>query len=509
MTAPLLATVAAGLPFVALAVLVFGSRSPLGVTAWGVACGSAVLAVSAFSLAPVALLLAVAKGAWIGVWILLLVVPALLLFQIAESSTALDRLTEELAHVAPTPARRLLLVAWVFPSFLQGAAGFGTPVIIAAPMLARMGVPPVAAVAAVLVGYHWSVTFGSMGTSFYVAAGTAQLSAGDIASFATRSALLLAVHALAAALLLLRRMRGQWSEALPHALFVAVVMGGVLVATVAVQPALGSTAAGMAGLCAAVVVFRTRDTSATWRPLFLAAAPYLLLTGLVVTTFGIPPVRRLLERIPALAPSFPPTEAAFGHVNPAIVALQPFRPLLHAGVYLLVAAAFGAVLYWRLGWSPRGMWPSIGKAWLGRSANVAGSLLGLTVLGAVMADAGMIELLAETLSATLGGSYTAFAPVVGALGTILTGSTTASNALLGPLQSAAAARLGIAESTLLAAQTVGGNVGNAWTPVNAVVAAVAAGAAGQEAAILRRAAPDVALLVLLAMAGTLALAAAG
>ncbi len=506
MTAQLFATLAAAVPLIVLGLLVLRSGVPLGVSAWGIAGVAAVLALTVFSLPPEWLLLAVAKGAWTGIWILLLVIPALLLFQVAESSTALARLTDELGSTAPTPARRLLLLGWVFPSFLQGVAGFGTPVVMAAPMLARSGVPPVAAVAAVLVGYHWSVTFGSMGSSFFVAAATAQLTGAELAAFAVRSALLLAVHGLAAGLLLLRRVPGSWTGVLPQALTIAAVMGVTLVATVAVQPALGSTAAGLAGLCAAFVLLPTDESSHAWRPLLLAAAPYLLLTGLVVVAFGVPVVRDIVEQVPAVAPSFPRTEAAFGHVNPAVDALQPFRPLLHAGVYLVIAAGFAALLYRRVGWWPAGTGAAIRTSWRTRSATVATSLLGLTVLASVMVDAGMIEVLAQALSAALGVVYIAVAPAVGALGTILTGSTTASNALLAPLQAAAAVRLDVAETALLAGQTVGGNVGNAWTPINAVVAAAAAGAAGQEGAILRSAAPDVALLLLLAVVGTIALA---
>ncbi len=79
-------------------------------------------------------------------WILLIVVPALLLYQVMDSSGALDVLSDALGTVAPTPGRLLLLVGWVFPSFLQGVTGFGVPVVVAAPMLVRAGMPAVTAV---------------------------------------------------------------------------------------------------------------------------------------------------------------------------------------------------------------------------------------------------------------------------------------------------------------------------------------------------------------------------
>ena len=160
----------------------------------------------------------------------------------ADRGGALDRLTDELGAVAPTRARQVLLVGWVFPSFLQGVAGFGVPVVVAAPMLVRLGLAPVASVATCLVGYHWSVTFGSMGSSFFIAVGTANLDQAAARLFAIEAAALLAISAAVTGAVLLRRAGGLRTDG-PRAAGVAAVMGLVLVAVAAVQPAFGSTAA--------------------------------------------------------------------------------------------------------------------------------------------------------------------------------------------------------------------------------------------------------------------------
>jgi lactate permease len=505
---PLPVVLLAALPLAALAVLVLATRVGLGTAAWSVAAASALLALTVFGMTPIGVVLGAAKGGWTGLWILALVAPALLLFGVAESAGALDRLTDALQPLAPTPGRRLLLLAWVLPSFLQGVAGFGLPIVVAAPMLVRTGVPPVAAVAACMVGYQWSVTFGSMGSSFFVAAGTTQLDAADTGAFALKAAALLVVNLVVAGLLVLRRGDGRspgTAEAVPAALAIALVMGVVLVGVVGVQPALGSTTAGLAGLLAAAALLPRRGVRPPVRPILVAAAPYLLLTALVVVVVGLPPLRGLAEQVGVLAPAFPDTTAAYGHYNAPVFAHQPFRPLLHPGLYLLLAAGAGAVLYRRLGW--RGGGPrAVFRAWAARAGRTATSLLGLTVLAGVLVDSGMLAALAGALTDLLGPAYTAVAPVVGATGTIMTGSTTASNALLAPLQAGAAGRLGVDATTLLAAQTAGGNVGNALAPVNALVAAAAVGVAGQEGAILRRAARDALPLLALTAAGVVVLA---
>ncbi len=59
-----------------------------------------------------------------------------------------------------------LLICWPFASFLQGVGGFGVPVAVTAPLLIGLGFTPLVAVVAPSLGHGWSVTFGSLGTSF-------------------------------------------------------------------------------------------------------------------------------------------------------------------------------------------------------------------------------------------------------------------------------------------------------------------------------------------------------
>ncbi|TVP65630.1 MAG: L-lactate permease, partial [Nitriliruptor sp.] len=311
---PWWAVMAAAAPIVLLTGLVLRSR-PLTASAWvsgGVAAG---LGFAVFGLSPTAVSIALARGVWTGVWILLIVLPALLLFEILDRSGALDHLADAADLLAPTEGRRLLLLAFVLPSFLQGAAGFGAPIAMSAPMLVRRGMAPVAAVAACLIGYQWSVTFGSMGSSYFMAEATARLDATQAASFAFRASVLLAVTAVVSGLLVLRRGRrtpgDRW-----RAVALAAVMGLTLILVVSVQPALGSTAAGLAGLLACWWLLPERGAERpAGRPLATAASPYLVLTLSATIGFAFPPVRALFDRIPELAPVLPGTTAAFGYAT--------------------------------------------------------------------------------------------------------------------------------------------------------------------------------------------------
>jgi lactate permease len=479
------AVLAATLPVVLLAILVL-RRVPLTRSAWMAAGVGAVLAMAVFGLSPVEVGVAVARGAWTAAWILLIVLPALLLFEVLDRSGALDHLAAATDHIAPTEGRRLLLLAWILPSFLQGAAGFGAPIAMSAPMLVRRGMAPVAAVAACLIGYQWSVTFGSMGSSYFMAEATARLSTGEAGSFALRAGIILAFNAVLSGLLVLTRGRRAPGD-LWRTLALGTVMGAVLVAVVTAQPALGSTAAGLAGLVAAWWLLPRRGTR---RPAstdaMVAALPYAVLTVAAAIGFGVPPVRALFDRVPELAPVLPGASAAFGFGTPDAAVTPTFRPLLHPLPYVLLAVTVAVLAYRRRGWWAPGTTAVAVRTWRRRSGAVATSIAGLTILAAVLTESGMVTAIAEALASGLGGAFVLVSAPIGALGTMLTGSTTASNALFSSLQAEVAVALSIAPAVLLSGQTAGGNIGNAISPAVTAVGTAAAGATRREGEVLRR-----------------------
>ena len=147
------------------------------------------VAVTAFGAGPAVIGVGLGKGAWVGVWILCVIWPALLMHHLA-SRVGMRELGESLENVLPRPVENVLLLAWVLPSFLQGVSGFGTPIAVCAPLLLAIGVDATRSVALPLIGYHWAVGFGSMGSSFYMGALTAHLFARLRAATPARAVLL-------------------------------------------------------------------------------------------------------------------------------------------------------------------------------------------------------------------------------------------------------------------------------------------------------------------------------
>ncbi len=467
-------------------------------SAWIAVGVASVLAVAVFGLDFAELGVAMLRGAWTGTWILLIVLPSLFLYEILDRSGALEHLASASDQIAPTEGRRLILIAWVFPSFLQGVAGFGAPIAMSAPLLVRRGMTPVAAVAACMIGYQWSVTFGSMGSSYFMAEATARLAEADARVFALRTAITLGITAIVSGLIVLSR-GTRASGDLWRALAIGGVMALTLVGVVSIQPALGSTAAGLAGLAACWWLLPGRSTPRPGgRDLGIAALPYIVLSITAVLGLWFPPVRSLFERVPTIAPELPGVEAAFGYIQPASTVTPVFRPLLHPFVYMLLAVAVALIVYRRKGWWPQGKTREAAISWKKRSGGVSRSIIGLTILAAVLTDAGMVSALAQMLAATLGIGFVAVSAPLGAFGTILTGSTTASNALFSALQSEVATVLALIPAVLLVGQTSGGNIGNALAPGVATVGLASTGAGPREGEVIRHNLAGAAIIVAIA-----------
>ena len=115
-------------------------------------------------------------------------------------------------------------------------------------------------------------------------------------------------------------------------------------------------------------------------------------------------------------------------------------------------------------------------------------------IASVLALAYVMNLSGQTITigAWIAGTGTAFAffsPLLGWIGTAVTGSDTSANALFSTLQQSAAERAGIDPTLLVAANTAGGVVGKMISPQNLTIAATAVGMVGQESAILRKVLP--------------------
>jgi lactate permease len=501
-------------PVVLLFVLVLWGRFGTLVPAVVALVVAALLAAGAFRSGADVLAVALGKGAWLGLWILLVVWPSLLLFRLA-SVGGLDRLGRVFTAILPRRRDNLLLVAWVFPSFIQGVAGFGTPIAVAAPLLVAMGWSRVRAVVYPLVGYHWSVTFGSMGSSFYMASLTTGLGGEQQVVLAGHAAALLAVNCLLAGALVLV-MDGGLAALREGALTLLVVglpMSATLVGVALLVPAIATLSAAAVGL--GVVALRGALSRRRVREPVPAGgagpeepehddpprrgltllAPYLYLLVVALPVFVVPASREWVSTHLLVSPSFQATTTGFGWRNGPVDGYTPVAALGHPGTYIVAACLLGYVTY-----RVAGLWQGpdsrgVVRRWVRALPAASAPIVVLACLATVLVESGMVSLLARGTAEVAGGVYPAVAPVVGALGSFMTGSTTSSNALFAPLQAQVATVLDVDPSVLVAAQTAGGNVGNALAPVVVLVGATTVGATDGVAQVLRRCLLPAALLL--------------
>lgn len=492
---------------VLLAAVLFGRVSSR--TAALVSLGTAtLLAVTAFEAPAAVMLNAAGKGTWLGVWILLVVLPGLLLFRLVDSAGSRE-VGGALARMLPDREVRLLALAWVFPSFIQGVAGFGTPIAVAAPLLLALGWSPVRAIALPLVGYHWSITFGSMGSSFYVASLTAGMTGGEQAALALRASSLLAVCCLVAGALVLLLDGGLAAlrrGLLPLAV-VGVPMAAVLVLVAVRVPAVASLSAGGTGLLALYAYGCLRrsapaDASAAGGRLVLLS-PYAALLVVALPVFLVPASRTWVREHLVVAPAFPSTRTGLGWENAAVPDFTPLAPLGHPGAFIAVACLVGYLLYRRLGVLQAGGGRTVLGAWARGVPAASLPILLLSCLAMLLVETGMVSTLAHGTADAAGRGYPAVAPLLGAAGSFMTGSTTSSNALFAALQAEVAELLLIDPTVLVAAQTVGGNIGNVLAPVVVLVGVTATDAdRAVPSAVTRLCLLPVALLLSLVVALT-------
>lgn len=480
-------------PIALLLALLLATRRSAGMAAWSALALALLLAWAPLGFAPAAAepgahLLGVAlEGLFIAATILWILLPALAIHELQIRTGALLTLRAALERTAPDAASRTLLVGWFFALFLEGAAGFGTPLAVAAPMLVAIGVAPVPAVAATLIGHVAGVSFGAIGTPVIAQAGISSASAADIARY---SALLLLPLAWIPAAWVVRAApggAGHGAAARRYAFWAMLLFCLPYVgAALWTGPELPTLAGALLGGAAFVWYVRRRrpaprTPAGAARALLFAATPYLLLIALILCTRLIPPLK-------AATGAFTFSWTFEGVYSGSLL------PLYHPGT--LLALAFLATGLARRT-APRDLGASIRAAAVRLSRAVV-ALVAMLILSRLMLHTGMIAELAQAAARAVGALWPALAPWVGALGSFVTGSATASNILFTNLQEQAVAPFGLPLALVLAAQTLGAAVGNAICPHNIIAGAAAVGAAGREGEILRRTLPVCAAILVLA-----------
>jgi lactate permease len=410
-----------------------------------------------------------AEAAHSTITILWIVFPALALYAYQSHVGAIDRIRDALAGLTDNRRIQALLIAWFFGLFIEGAAGFGTPVALAAPLLLGIGYSPIRAVTLALLGHAAGVSFGAVGTPTL-----AQLELTGLGAQALAGHVAL-LHACLGWILLFAMVRLADDGPVTRTEIGWTLLAGVcffvpfLALAFLAGPELPSLAGALIGTAVFVTLLRRRGAKASIDLRSLAAdlTPYLIIVGLVLATRLIEPLRAATSEL-TLNWNF--LEQFSGS----------FAPLYHPGTLLWGGLIIGALITSRTS----AIWSATREA-LKRLVAVAMALFVMLALSRLMVQSGMITTLADT-AATTGTFWPLFAPAVGVLGTFITGSATTSNILFTELQVSAAEALSLPTTTMVAAQGFGSAIGNIIAPHNIIAGAATVGLVGKEGSVLAR-----------------------
>ena len=442
---------------------------------------SIVIATLVYSMPVRQALAGAAEGAAIGFFPILWVgISAIWIYRLTELSGHSMALRRAFNSVSDDLRIQVILIACCFGSLLEGLAGGGSPVAICTVMLVALRVPPVKAAVICLIADTAPVSFGALGLPISTLSKLTGLPTAALSAMTGRQTPVLALILPFIVLYILdgrRAVREIWPFALAAGLSFA---AGECLGSVTLPVELVDIVAALAASAICVVFLRVwkPGTQASPEDLVRALTPYFCVV-LVVVAAQVPAVRGILG---AATSSFRWPGLAVSGPNGAIVsaAEAKFEWLLSSGSLLLIAGvlvvpllglkvttavkAYAETLH-RLRWTVLTVSSVVGLAYV---MNLSGQIitLGMWAAGA-------------------GGAFAPVSPLIGWLGSAVTGSDTSSNALFGMLQVTTARHAGLSEILLAAANTSGGVVGKAISPQNLSIAAVAVGLPGREGHLFR------------------------
>jgi lactate permease len=447
-----------------------------------------------------------------------IVFSAVFLYLLTVESGQFEIVKSSVVALSPDHRIQALLIAFCFGAFVEGAAGFGTPVAISGALLIGAGFPPLEAAGLTLIANTAPVAFGALGTPIVTLAKVTGLPEMQLSAMAGRQLPLFAFLIpgwLVVTMSGWKGLRGVWPAVLVSGGTFAVVQFFV---SNYLGPALTDVAGGLISMVVLAVLLtvwrprelwqyaRTSEPAATveehrrhysTKEIARAWAPWLILS-LCVLLWGLPPIRTILDggkqerpnflsgiserkwKVPYLDQMITPDVKVIGGQDVPKPAEFRFNWLSAPGTGIFIAAILSA--FW-MGTSPY----RFGRLFLVTIYRLRWSLITIACMLAiayVTQYSGSDVTLGLAFTRT-GVLYPFFAAMLGWLGVALTGSDTSSNALFGNLQRVTAERLGLNPILMCAANSTGGVMGKMIDAQSIVVASAATGQHGEEGRILR------------------------
>jgi lactate permease len=468
-------------------------------------------------------------GLIVAATLLYIIFGAILLLNTLQESGGIKTIRQGFTDISEDRRIQVIIIAWLFGSFIEGSAGFGTPAAVAVPLLVGLGFPAMAAVVAGMVIQSTPVSFGAVGTPMLVGVfsglsadtGITNDFLGLVDIIAVKVALL---HMIAGTLVplfvvsLMTRYFGKnksFSEGIKiwkFALFssFAMTIPYIIVANV-LGPEFPSMIGGLVGL--AIVIFAAKkgflmppkeetwdfEEKSKWDPdwigqleikdiahksgsmsMMRAWAPYVLVgVFLVLSRLNSLPIAEWLKsKVVAL-------EDIFGSGI-----TSSFQPLYSPGTIFILVSLITFFLHGMNGSAYRKAWSQSGKTMIAASTALIFTVPMVQVFlntggGAAGFDKMPIEL-ANGVAALAGDNWPLFSTFIGGIGAFIAGSNTVSNMMFSLFQYDVGSQIGVDPTWIVALQAVGGAAGNMICVHNVVAASAVVGLVGKEGAVIRK-----------------------
>ena len=465
--------------------------------------GSAMLvAILVYGMPTKLALAAAANGAAFGLfpigWIVL---TAIFVYDITVETGQFEVVKQTIAGLADDRRIQVLLIAYSFGAFIEGAAGFGTPVAVSAAMLIGLGFKPLQAAGLSLIGNTAPVAFGALGTPIITLAKVTGLPLEQLSAMAGRQLPLFSLIVpfwLIWAMAGFKGMREVWPACLTAG-------GSFAIAQFLISnyhgPWVVDIAGAIASIFSLVVLLRFWQPRETWRfatdenekptvrpsgaEALRAWTPWIILS-ILVFIWGVPQTTQFLNGISLPEFAVPYLDKAIFRAPPVVEVLKAeearftFNWLSATGTALLLTGILAGTI---LRLSPvRLVWIFAGTF---RRAQISlVTIAAMMALGFTTRYGGLDSTMGLAFAST-GWLFPFFSPLLGWLGVALTGSDTSSNVLFGNLQQVTAKQLGISPLLAAAANSSGGVMGKMIDAQSIVVAGMATRQHGQEGVILR------------------------
>jgi len=434
--------------------------------------------------------------------ILIIILMAIYSYNILVESKQIEVIKQQFTSFTDDRGVLVLMLVWGFGGLLEGMAGFGTAVAIPAAILIGLGFKPMFSALVALIGNTVATGFGAVGVPVTTLCN--EVAPGGAASpEAIREISAFAVVQLSPLFVLLPFIilwltdKKAWRKNITLALWVGLVSVGVQYVCARYLGAETPAIIGSVAAIVAIIIYtklfvrrKQKDEHArhyTMNETFRAWSVYLFILIFILVSGALcPPVNQFLKS--HLVSQVP---------LPVIGTTFKFGWISNAGLMLFLGATIGGLIQ---GLSLRRLMVVLARTVVNLKNTVI-TIISLIAMASIMNYCGMIGAIATGLVAVTGQFYPFFAPLIGAIGTFVTGSDTSSNILFAKLQANVAGQLGYAPGAetnwLVAANTTGATGGKMISPQSIAIATASCDMQGKDGEILRSALPYAVLYIVL------------